>query len=845
VTKNNNAGLNTHTDPEIQADIEAINHIPMVSTLLEVVCRTTGMGFAAIARVTENKWIALCVRDEISFGLQPGGELKLETTICNEIRQSGQEVIIDHVAEDAAFFNHHTPAMYGFQSYISVPIIRKDGSFFGTLCAIDPKPANLHTSAITGMFRLFANLIATHLSAFDTNKVLADTNGQLEKTQKELQTSVQQLTESKDKLQQAIDTGNMGTWSINPVTYQVTLSDYVKNLFGFPLDEEVSIERIVETMDPAYQQTLTDTLKNAIENHQDSDIEYPIYNVITKERKWVRATGRLFYHQNGELSEYSGILMDITDRKQDEDRQAMLAAIIESSEDAIISKTLDGIITSWNQSAEKLFGYTETEAVGKHITIVIPEDRLKEEQLIISKVRNSERIEHFETIRKTKAGDEIPISLTVSPILNEQGKIIGASKIVRDISKQKIADERLQSYAERLEILNSIGQTISADLDMQGILQKVTDATTQLTGASFGAFFHNKVNEQGESYMLYTLSGAPREAFEKFGMPRNTAVFASTFNGEGIVRVDDITKDPRYGKNLPHHGMPKGHLPVVSYLAVPVKSKTGEVIGGLFFGHKDPGVFKKEHEQLVVGVAAQASVALDNAKLYEEIKMLNAKKDEFIGLASHELKTPVTSISGYLQIIKRGLTDDDRSKAFVSKALQQVNKLTALISDLLDVSKIQTGKLPLSYTSFDLVGLLADVAEMMQQNYVGHQIALEYDERPIMLNADNERMEQVIINLITNAVKYSPGASRVVIRATISGKKIRVSVQDFGIGIAKDQQQRIFSRFYRVENLAAHMSGLGIGLYICHEIINRHKGKMWVDSELGKGATFYFELPTG
>jgi PAS domain S-box-containing protein len=525
-------------------------------------------------------------------------------------------------------------------------------------------------------------------------------------------------------------------------------------------------------------------------------------------------------------------------------QQAMLAAIIQYSEDAIISKTLDGIITSWNQAAEKLFGHTANEAIGKHISIVIPMNRMEEERLIIEKIRNNETIDHFETIRQTKTGEEIPISLTVSPIRDTNGAVIGASKIVRDISRQRQAEQRLQSYAESLETLNSIGQTISADLDMQGILQKVTDATTQLTGASFGAFFHNLVNEQGESYMLYTLSGAPREAFEKFGMPRNTALFDHTFSGLGVVRVDDITKDPRYGKNAPHYGMPKGHLPVVSYMAVPVISKNGTVLGGFFFGHQEPAKFTKEHEQLIANVAAQAAVALDNAKLYEEIRVLNARKDEFIGLASHELKTPVTSINGYLQIIERNMPPENRDKHFIAKALIQVNKLSGLISDLLDVSKIQTGKLPFSYTLFNLSQVLADVTEMMQYSYSNHIIQLQV-EPELMLHADQQRIEQVIINLITNAIKYSPGAREIVITAAASGKKIKVGVQDFGIGIASDQQEKVFNRFYRVENLAAHMSGLGIGLYICYEIIKRHKGRMWVQSALHEGSTFFFELPTG
>jgi signal transduction histidine kinase len=151
----------------LQADLENIERIPIVPTMLDVVCKTTGMGFAAIARVTENKWITCSVKDDIRFGLEPGNELELKTTICSEIRQTQQPVIIDHVEKDPVFYNHHTPAMYGFQSYISVPILRQDGSFFGTLCAIDPQPRKLKTPEITGMFNMFAELISFHLQTIE------------------------------------------------------------------------------------------------------------------------------------------------------------------------------------------------------------------------------------------------------------------------------------------------------------------------------------------------------------------------------------------------------------------------------------------------------------------------------------------------------------------------------------------------------------------------------------------------------------------------------------------------------------------------------------------------------
>ena len=359
---------------------------------------------------------------------------------------------------------------------------------------------------------------------------------------------------------------------------------------------------------------------------------------------------------------------------EQERRRFILSAIIDSSEDAIISKDLNGIIISWNRSAEQMFGYREEEVVGKHISILIPDDRLTEEDTIIAALRRGERIEHFQTIRKTKTGVLLDISLSISPVKNSKGAVIGASKIARDITKQKKAEELIRQYTQRLELIDAIGKTIVSELNVDSILQKVTDTTTLLSGADFGAFFYNKTDSKGDSYLLYTLSGAPREAFEKFGMPRNTEVFDITFSGNGTMISDDITKDPRYGKNKPFHGMPEGHLPVISYLAVPVISQTGIVIGGLFFGHSRPGVFKAEHASLVEAISSQAAIALDNAKLYNEVQALNNKKDEFIGFASHELKTPLTTISGYLQLAEKS---PEMAKDFLPRISKQVNRLSS------------------------------------------------------------------------------------------------------------------------------------------------------------------------
>ncbi len=179
------------------------------------------------------------------------------------------------------------------------------------------------------------------------------------------------------------------------------------------------------------------------------------------------------------------------------------------------------------------------------------------------------------------------------------------------------------------EVLLESGKAIASEIDLENLVQKITDIATEITGAKFGAFFYNVVNSSGEKYVLYTISGVPREAFSKFPMPRNTKIFDPTFQGHGTVRYDDVTSQPHYGQSAPYHGMPKGHLPVRSYLAAPVVAPgTGEVIGGLFFGHPEVGVFTERSERLLEGIAAQAAIAMGNAKLFEEKKVAEARQKE-------------------------------------------------------------------------------------------------------------------------------------------------------------------------------------------------------------------------
>jgi PAS domain S-box-containing protein len=272
--------------------------------------------------------------------------------------------------------------------------------------------------------------------------------------------------------------------------------------------------------------------------------------------------------REGRVTGVAAVARELSDRQRAERAMRRLAAIVECSDDAIISKDLDGIVTSWNLAAERIFGYLAAEMIGRSIRTIIPPDRQQEEDMVLARIRRGDKVDHFETVRQRKDGSPVDISLTVSPIRDGNGAIVGASKVARDITERRqVEAERVKLFAVSEEqsrlthTLNDVGRVVASALDRTNVVQAVTDAARAVTGAAFGAFFYNVSDSSGGSYQLYALSGATAEAFASFPHPRATAIFAPTFRGEGIVRLEDVTKDARYGHNPPHHGMPAGHLP--------------------------------------------------------------------------------------------------------------------------------------------------------------------------------------------------------------------------------------------------------------------------------------------
>jgi PAS domain S-box-containing protein len=542
------------------------------------------------------------------------------------------------------------------------------------------------------------------------------------------------------------------------------------------------------------------------------------------------------------------IARDISDRTEAAVAARQLAAVVESSDDAIITKDLTSIITSWNAAAERIFGYTAAEAIGQSVRMLIPNDLQNEEDVVLAKVRSGEKVDHYETIRQHKDGSRLCISLTVSPIRNDKGEIIGASTIARNITERSRLFAEAREHTANTEKLVEVGTVVTSTLDRDAILQKVTDIATNLIRAEFGAFRYNVTNpESGNASMLFTQSGAPREAFASFRDPRAAALFALTFQGAGPVRLNDVASDPRYGPSPPPVGMPPGPVPLRSYLAVPVKGLKGDVLGGLFFGHSDVGVFTDQHERLALGVAAWASVALENARLYADVQVANRMKDEFLAVLSHELRTPLTAIVGYSRLLRGGILPADKAARGFETIERNATWLTQIVDDVLDVSRIVSGKIRLDVQPVELPLIIDNAVATVQPAADAKELRIQTMIDPGLgpVSGDPGRLQQVVWNLMSNAVKFTPKNGRVQVRLERVNSHVELVVSDTGTGIRADFLPYVFDRFRQADGGTTRKTGgLGLGLAIVRHIVEMHGGTVEASSPgEGQGATFRVRLP--
>ena len=419
-----------------------------------------------------------------------------------------------------------------------------------------------------------------------------------------------------------------------------------------------------------------------------------------------------------------------------------------------------------------------------------------------------------------------------------------------------------------LELLDRASAAFASTLELEHIVQAVTDAGRELAGAEFGAFFYTSSEPDAELFRLYTLSGAPREAFARFGHPRNTPIFGPTFRGEGVIRLADVREDPRYGQWAPHHGMPPGHLPVCSYLAVPVVGRSGHVLGGLFFGHRERGRFTARSERLVTGLAAQAAIAIDHARLYEqarrdaderarlleaerrarvELERVSLMKDEFLATLSHELRTPLNAVLGWADILlARGGEDPDARRGLETIA-RNARAQAQLIDDLLDMNRIVSGKLRLDVQRVDLGAVVEAALDSVRPSAQarGLHVRADVDRSLAPVWGDPNRLQQIVWNLLSNAVKFTPRGGHVDVSVRPVDGRAEVVVADDGAGIPPDFLPHVFERFRQADSSTTRkFGGLGLGLSIVKHLVELHGGTITADSagrELG--ATFTITLP--
>jgi PAS domain S-box-containing protein len=438
----------------------------------------------------------------------------------------------------------------------------------------------------------------------------------------------------------------------------------------------------------------------------------------------------------------------------------------------------------------ELYGHTHQELMGKPIFEVMTETVGKGfEELLEGVMRTGKPFIGTEMEVPLKQGNEIRqafVNFVYEPFRDSAGNVIGIVAIVIDNTEQVESKRRLaESEAQFRFMAESMPQQVWTS-NAEGALEYVNEGTQDYFG---------------------------RDADDIVGA-----------GWQEFIHPDDLAKCIETWVAC----LQTGNLYQVQFR---LRKYDGE-----YRWHLGRALPFKSKDRIVKWLGTNTDI--EDQKRNEQVK------DEFISIASHELKTPLTSLKAYMQLLERSNDVPEGPRRFVEKSVHQIKRLENLVNDLLDVSRIVAGKLNYDMKVFDLSQLIAETIQSEQLSVQSHQLIIQ-NNTPVTLTGDYYRLEQVISNFLSNAIKYSPKADKVIVNAQVQGSQVVVSIQDFGIGIEKDQLDKLFDRFYRVDNTSMNFEGLGLGLYVASEILTRHKGNFWIESEFGKGSTFYFRLPIG
>jgi PAS domain S-box-containing protein len=491
------------------------------------------------------------------------------------------------------------------------------------------------------------------------------------------------------------------------------------------------------------------------------------------------------------------VFRDVTERRRAEEAQARLAAIVKSSQDAIISKTLDSVIRTWNAGAERIFGYTAEEAIGKSITLIIPPERLDEEDLILGQIARGEPIEHFETIRVAKDGRRLHISLTVSPVRDAEGRVIGASKVARDVTERKQAEEALQASELRFRTLTAHAPVGIFMTDREGNCLFVNECWCDMAGLSL-----EEARGQGWVRALHP-DDRERVVHEWYA----AAEAGRPFDAEYRFHT------------------PEGKVTWIHGKAVGLCDYAGRVSG-------------------YIGTLTDIT---ERREAVEALQEADRRKDEFLALLAHELRNPLAPLRNGLQVMR--LASGDAKVVAKTRDMmdRQLSHMVRLIDDLLDVSRISLGKMELRRSRVLLADVVSSAVETARPalEAAGHELTVSLPPELVPLDADVTRLAQVFGNLLNNSAKYTERGGRIWLTARRDGDQVRVTVQDTGIGIPASALPNIFDMFSQVDrSIERSTGGLGIGLALVKGLVEMHGGTIQAESPgEGEGSTFTVRLP--
>jgi PAS domain S-box-containing protein len=510
------------------------------------------------------------------------------------------------------------------------------------------------------------------------------------------------------------------------------------------------------------------------------------------EWRWVEVHSNPRFGESGALIAFVGSIIDITERKQGEEAQAILGAIVDAADDAIVSKTLDGVIRSWNTGAERLFGYTAAEAIGRSITMIIPPELHQEERAILSRLRLGERIEHFETVRVTKDGRRLDISLTVSPVRDREGRIVGASKIARNITDRKQAD-RAQALLASI-VASSDDAIVSKTLD--GVVLSWNGAAERLFGYTA---------EEMIGQPIATI--IPQERLDE-----ERQIIARLRRGERIDHFETVrvTKD---GRRLD-----------ISLTVSPVRDSAGRILGASKVA-RDITERKRAEEML-----RESTEALERA--HNEL-------ERFVSIASHDLKEPLRGMSMVASLLleeETAVTQEGRARLERLRVLCE--RLTGMINGLLEYARAGGDRLnepcDMERVVRSAIDKIADELEAQGAEVVVRGPLPTISGDPLLL-------ERLFGNLIVNGITHNASPHK---RVEIGCEGPNIYVRDNGVGIEPRHHEKIFGLFRRVRS-DGRGERVTLGLSLVHNIVRSHRGKIWVQSEPGQGSTFYLHLPGG